>query len=252
MRYACAVLPFVICAAGQAGTGPFVQSSFDADAEGWGVVSLESNVSLPPYAFYQPDYSADEGGYISEIDPDGRSFFFDAPSAFLGDVSLAYGYQLSFDLRISADNTNFITDVVLQGAGLTLVFPFNDPPLMEWTHYDVPLLESAGWIKINGQTPTRAEMQAALGALTALRIRGEFSTGAADKGDLDNVGLWAACLCDGDFDQDCDVDIADLNTLLSNFGGVNRAPDDGDMDGDGSVTIVDLAMLLSRFEQWCF
>lgn len=50
----------------------------------------------------------------------------------------------------------------------------------------------------------------------------------------------------GDLDGDCDVDIADLSTLLSNFA-TGITPADGDLDGDGDVDIVDLATCLSNF-----
>lgn len=54
---------------------------------------------------------------------------------------------------------------------------------------------------------------------------------------------------------DCDVDIVDLATLLSNFGQTSGATKaDGDIDpagGDGDVDIVDLATMLSDFGTVC-
>lgn len=240
----------------QAGTGPFVLSTFDSDNEGWGIVTLESNVSLPPYASYEPDYHTEEGlsgGYISEVDPDGRSFFFDAPEQFLGDISIAYGHALVFDLRTSQDNTSFITDVVLEGAGVTIICPFNDPLPGVWTHYEIPLNPTGGWLKMNGHFPTANEMMAVMEDVTALRIRGEFYNGNTDRSDLDNVALWSTCNCPADLDQDCDVDVGDITILLTHFGALKGMnPRDGDLDGDGGVGIMDLAMLLARFDQSCF
>lgn len=52
----------------------------------------------------------------------------------------------------------------------------------------------------------------------------------------------------GDLDEDCDVDIVDLATLLSNFGLSSGAePADGDLDDDGDVDILDLSQLLANF-----
>src|SRR5262249_33696621 len=55
-----------------------------------------------------------------------------------------------------------------------------------------------------------------------------------------------------DLDCDCDVDLADLTTLLAHFGtpaGASHA--DGDLDVDGSVSLADLTMLLGTFGATC-
>ena len=52
----------------------------------------------------------------------------------------------------------------------------------------------------------------------------------------------------GDLDNDYDVDLADLQILLSNYGMLSGAdPDDGDLDGDGGVTLADLQLLLAAY-----
>ncbi len=52
----------------------------------------------------------------------------------------------------------------------------------------------------------------------------------------------------GDLDHDCDVDLTDLSTLLSNYGLTSGANyEDGDIDGDGNVDLDDLAALLSNY-----
>ncbi len=52
-----------------------------------------------------------------------------------------------------------------------------------------------------------------------------------------------------DFDMDGDVDSADLNTLLANFGCVSPPEPDcpGDIDGDGDTDSADLNLLLTAF-----
>lgn len=65
------------------------------------------------------------------------------------------------------------------------------------------------------------------------------------------VYLFPPCPCSGDVDCDEDVDLADLNTLLFNFGDSVPANTAGDLDGDGVVTLADLNQLLFAFGGPC-
>jgi hypothetical protein len=57
---------------------------------------------------------------------------------------------------------------------------------------------------------------------------------------------------DGDLDDDGDVDLQDLATLLAHFGAVSGATwPDGDIDADGDVELQDLAILLAHFGSTC-
>lgn len=56
----------------------------------------------------------------------------------------------------------------------------------------------------------------------------------------------------GDLNDDGDIDISDLATLLSNFGTASGAAwADGDLDGDGDVDLQDMATLLGNFGSTC-
>jgi hypothetical protein len=57
--------------------------------------------------------------------------------------------------------------------------------------------------------------------------------------------------CPEDLDDDGDVDLADLTTLLSNYGTTGASSADGDIDGDGEVDLIDLALLLTAFGMPC-
>ncbi len=58
--------------------------------------------------------------------------------------------------------------------------------------------------------------------------------------------------CDGDLDGDGSIGLADLSTLLQNFGASSGAePEDGDLDGDGDVDLADLSALLEVFGTNC-
>lgn len=64
--------------------------------------------------------------------------------------------------------------------------------------------------------------------------------------------LASAPPCVGDLNGDGVVDIADLSTLLSNFGTLSGAtPEQGDLNGDGAVDLGDLTLMLSAFGTVC-
>ena len=164
-------------------------STFDTDAEGW---TTDGDASCRPTPCYAAT-GGNPGGHINTGDGlQGVKFYFNAPAKFLGDASAAYGGELTFDMRQnvrSINETNDV-DVILVGAGLTLVYdtPRNPPTI--WFTYDVPLVETAGWRKgsLAGPAPSTAEMQAVLSSLTRLGLRGDFVFGQGTSY-LDNVVL---------------------------------------------------------------
>jgi hypothetical protein len=81
---------------------------------------------------------------------------------------------------------------LVECAGLSLHLD-QTPPIPAdtiWTSYSALLSESADWRvgSLVGPAATQFQVQTVLGALTRLRIRGEFITGSGN-GDLDNVIL---------------------------------------------------------------
>ena len=72
---------------------------------------------------------------------------------------------------------------------------------------------------------------------------------------LDRAVRWALDIqpdCPGDLDGSGQIDLADLATLLANFGTASGAtPEQGDMDGDGAVDLSDLSAFLARFGAPC-
>ncbi len=176
----------------------WVESTFDNGLDGWVAVDLPwPDPGAPPQALntYVPDYEAsggNPGGYISLQDPSaGPVFYWRAPADFLGDRGDAYGQQLRFDLASSGSMTLVEQeDVVLVGAGLTLVYHLPSYPLPTFTTYSIPLDET-GWRHDNdvGAAASAADMQAVLSALEALYIRGEYLDGGNETGYLDNVVL---------------------------------------------------------------
>jgi len=79
-----------------------------------------------------------------------------------------------------------------------------------------------------------------------------FGTAASASGDLGTPGRFSAgACCPGDLTGDGDVDFADLNLLLSNYGQAVAPGLFGDIDESGTVDFVDLNLLLSTYGSGC-
>lgn len=172
-----------------------IQSDFATDADGWQIFGDAQGSSAAPTWVAS---GGAPGGYIqAQDDVTGGVWYFEAPAAFLGDRSGAYGGELAFDLRQSSTSSQFdASDVELvgtvNGATVTLVYDTAANPETSWTSYQVPLDATAGWTvdTVDGAAATEAQLRAVLGDLEQLLIRGEYREGA-DTGGLDNPTLSA-------------------------------------------------------------
>lgn len=202
-----ALLQAALVLPGAAVAAPLASSSFDADADGWLVKDLPyPQPGSPPVVLgtATPSYSASgghPGGHLSLLDISANAWYWSAPAKFLGNVGVAYGGQLSYDIAVTGNgfgNPPGFTqeDVILVGAGRTLVhdtgLQIAPTQVLNWNSISVGLTE-AGW-KLNsltGPAASAADMQAVLGSLGSLYIRGEYLFGLDDRGRLDNVLLSA-------------------------------------------------------------
>ncbi len=82
--------------------------------------------------------------------------------------------------------------------------------------------------------------------------------GGADDGGVYTINLTGCRFindpvpCPGNLDNDGDVDLQDLATLLANFGRLdNPSGAQGNIDGDGDVDLQDLSTLLANFGRDC-
>jgi hypothetical protein len=164
-------------------------STFSTDAESWMMQGDGSEI-----AYSAADATSD--GYVCSTDTSsGVDWFFQAPETWLGDRSAAYGGSLSFVLRQSGDDQQYDSDdVLLTGGGITLKYNTAENPGLDWTPFNVPLVETAGWVNTTtGVPPTRDEMMSVLSALTEIKIRGEYREGD-DTGCLDYAQLTGVIL----------------------------------------------------------
>ncbi len=164
-----------------------IRSTFDAHDDDWQVAGdAEEGRQTPQYL----TTGGNPGGHIAANDDvTGGTWYWAAPEKFLGNQGAAYQKRLSFDLKQSNLNEQFDeADVMLVGAGQTLVLDLANNPGTDWTSYSVMLSESANWKRgsLEGEPATAADLRAVLGDLTQLWIRGEYVTGS-DTGSLDNV-----------------------------------------------------------------
>ena len=176
-----------------------VTSTFDANGEGWSVVSF-SDFTLSTFGVlntYTPAYHAtggNPGGYIFQTDPDDGDFTFSAPGKFLGNQSSATG--LSYDM-LYLDTINYqTTDVILAGNnGEHLLFESNPAfaPNTTWQTNTLSFTPSSDWhVAAGGALATAADFQAVLGDLSGIYIRGEYGAASPDDTGLDNVRLISA------------------------------------------------------------
>ncbi len=170
-----------------------VHSGFDNGDEGWKVVDVPDNgpydrITNPISPTYHTDMGT-SGGCVSSTDPNGVTFYWQAPAAFLGDKQAACGGALTFDLRTEGSALWLDADIVLIGGGKVVVYDIPTDPTSEWANYRVPFSEG-GW-KVNslqGTAATADDLRYVLSDLATLLIRGEYWWGG-DNCFLDNVSI---------------------------------------------------------------
>lgn len=175
-----------------------VVSTFDANDEGWTILSF-TNLSTDNFGIagtYTAGYSAtggNPGGYIFNTDPDGGDATFSAPAAFLGNKLAALGTNFTYDLSHDGANNYTATDLIFVGNGGQRLLWQSSPALAPGTPFitvTVSLAPSAQWHvnTSNGALATNTDFQNIFASLTAIYIRGEYTTGS-ETDRLDNVVL---------------------------------------------------------------
>ncbi|HEX4412653.1 MAG TPA: laminin B domain-containing protein [Lacipirellulaceae bacterium] len=242
----CLALAILFTASPAAHAIQLASSSFSTNDEGW-LVAGDSQSSLPTYVAT----GGNPGGFVRGFDQTvGGVWLWSAPAKFLGNMSSAYGFPLTYDLRMRGDPTTFVySDVILmngiQSVHLGLTPPY--PQDVIWTSYSAQLDDTAAWHtdSITGPLATAAQIKSVLANLTSLQIRGEFISGA-DNGDLDNVVLNGAL--PGDYNRNGVVDAADYVLWRDTLGqaGTNLAADG---NGNGMVDAGDFDVWRSHFSR---
>src|SRR5687767_13195282 len=100
-------------------------SSFTSDRESWMAVEMPSSLESVVFVYsagtpYTPTWSSANGapaGSVAVVDPSSGNFYFQAPSAYIGNISAYYGGTITWDLRITGSSLT----VVPTGADLVLI-----------------------------------------------------------------------------------------------------------------------------------
>src|SRR4051794_13015953 len=129
-----------------------VVSDFSHGTDGWTVRGPVMGPAWEPHEGRPP-----ASIMAASTDP-GREWYWHAPDRFLGNRSDVYGRTLRYDVRVSSVPESFDVnpedDVILHGAGTTLVYHAPELAATGWMTRIVPLTEAAGWQKRSG--PVRA------------------------------------------------------------------------------------------------
>lgn len=177
-------------AAACGGVSSYASSAFEVDDDGW-TLSNNGDGTKPQFN----TQGGNPGGNICGADlKDGDIWYFVAPARYLGNVSAAWGKRLTFDLKQGTIYNQIRgRDVVLNGGGLSIALNFRFAPGLDWTPYSFRFDADQGWVldEPGGMGPAASEsdIKTVLGALTSLRVRGEFFDGPSDSACLDNVYL---------------------------------------------------------------
>ncbi len=194
-----------------------VTSTFNTGTDGW---SAAGDFAAP--VTWAATGGNPDGNVFIEDSVTGGTTYFVAPAKYLGDHSDTYGQSLTFDLKqvIGSPSQFDNDDVILAASGLTLAYDTPNNPALNgaWTTFTVPLTES-GWHvgSIAGAAANQSQFKNVLAAITDLRIRAEYQTGA-DTDYLDNVQLKAQTSLPGDYNLNGVVDAADYVTWRKGLG----------------------------------
>jgi len=220
-----------------------IASTFDADAEGW-------STDLDARNFEWRATGGNPGGHVHAVDiGSGQYWRFEAPASYLGNLSDRYGQTLSYDL-IQTGSIGTVTnqpDVLIEGAGQTLVKNYGTAPGGEWTSFAVTLDVAGDWRlgSVSGEPADEATIRGVLADVTGLLIRGEFRVGA-DAAGLDNVAITSPC--PAEITGDGVLDLGDVQAFVTLFLAQDLA---ADFNPDGVIDNGDISAFVAAFLAGC-
>ncbi|MEO6954016.1 MAG: laminin B domain-containing protein [Polyangia bacterium] len=168
-------------------SAPTIRSTFDTDVEGWRIDGFNTDNHdysigqiTPVVAIFDPS-----GAAMREETFYGGTDYFVAPADYLGDLSAYAHGTLRYTIRDEYVDEPFDAPLVLlDGAGARWRYDGTTTAGLTTTPFLIPFEGNAGWSRLEG-TASFAE---ALVGVTALQLRGEFSS-EIDRSWIDDVAL---------------------------------------------------------------
>jgi gliding motility-associated-like protein len=174
-----------------------ISSTFNSTAEGWttpndadGTIAYSATGGNPGGHVFGTPFIINFGMTQLFV-----PFYFIAPPAFLGNRSTYYAGTLRYDVQQSSTGTpNQYAEVIIRSGGSALFYypatSFQPPAAPSWATFSVPFHNASGFWKTTdspaGAVATEVQIQAILGNLSALEIRGLYRD-ANTTNRLDNV-----------------------------------------------------------------
>ena len=207
-------------------------------------------VNDPTYQ-YDPPSDSDGSGmcYVTDnasgnSDVDGGAVRLISPVLDLSEPGVSISYDYYLYLTSSGAEDHLLVEINSDGgAGTwTTIADHNIHNALAWTHHEISATEIA-----NLGVPLTSTMQVRFTA------NDDTPSSIVEAGvdAFEVVAFTCDTDCYGDLNGDNAITIADLATLLANYGAPSPTPEDGDLNGDGSVDLSDLAGLLSVYGTTC-
>ncbi len=165
-----------------------VESTFDADLDGW----TKAPGSDAGSSLTWVDSGGNPGGYLRVNEAaQGGIDRIAAPAKFLGNMAAFVGGTFEMDrLTNSLSNPGAANDDIrLIGGGFTLRYDLPSPGLSVWISEEVDLTHDSGWVHVSsGAAPTAGEFAAVMGDLTAIYLLADFRSGQ-ETPSFDNIRM---------------------------------------------------------------
>lgn len=169
------------------------ESPFSTNAEGWNLNGDFRNGGFMP-ARYSPTGGVTDGYIYAEDNVDGGTWYFAAPTGYLGDKKNYYDCTIMFSLfQKSAIKHQYTkADIIIKNGDKWMSYALSKYPDTSWTYYKVKINDQSGWIKgdlESGMPASKSYIDSVLSNVTGFFIRGEFESGP-DLGGLDYLYIY--------------------------------------------------------------
>lgn len=169
---------------------PSIYSSFAVDNEGWNKVSIDNQTSLniESEGALTLAFGGVPGQHVLGSDFGSGAWYFNAPTAYLGNQSDKYGGTFNYELRQDTGTgaTASAAELIFKGAGISIAQQAANP-FDAFTGYQFSVEEGAGWTIVgSGLDASASAIRTVLADLQAVYILGEYVNGF-DIAALDSV-----------------------------------------------------------------